>query len=148
MPTIVCPSCGHIAEFDAMRRAADEFCRTCDFPLFWARADQPAFDQAAADAASRRRLPGSAGRQTMASKVCPECGELNPTEVRYCIRCGNDFTPPPPPPPAPDPEPTPVEIELPPPPPPPPLEVVEPDQSLWWIFGLVALGILAILLVA
>jgi hypothetical protein len=144
MPTIVCPSCSQVAEFDAMRRASEEFCRNCDFPLFWARSE--ALSVATNDEdASRRRLPGAAGRLTLGSKVCPECGEMNLLDVRYCIRCNNDFDPPPPPPPPP-PAPEPVVIELPPPPPPP--LPPEPDHSIWWILALVAVGVLAMVLVS
>ena len=36
MAEIVCPECGQVTTLTAIRRAADEFCAHCDYPLFWA----------------------------------------------------------------------------------------------------------------
>ena len=36
MADIVCPECGLVTSLTAIRRAADEFCAHCDYPLFWA----------------------------------------------------------------------------------------------------------------
>ena len=41
MAEIVCPECGQVTELPAIRRSADEFCRHCDYPLFWAPAAVP-----------------------------------------------------------------------------------------------------------
>ena len=113
MPTVVCPSCGQVSEFETFKRAADEFCSNCDYPLFWSRAEVPTLDNAGGVDTSRRRLPGAAGRVAAGVKVCPSCGEHNLIDVRFCIRCHFDWDPPPPPP---EPEPIPVmEVPLPPP---------------------------------
>ncbi|HTH04883.1 MAG TPA: hypothetical protein VL916_03395 [Ilumatobacteraceae bacterium] len=145
MPSVVCPSCGQVSEFETMRREPDEFCSNCDFPLFWARADLVAADAGPIDT-SRRRLPGAGGRSSINTKACPGCGEMNQHDVRYCIRCGLDFSPPPPPPPQPDPTPTPVLIELPPPPTPAPLPPPEPDYSFWWVLGMVGVSLVGVVL--
>lgn len=126
MITITCPDCGNAAMFESMRRGADEFCPNCDFPLFWAKSDVPAGTLGDLVDATRRRLPGTGGRTTIGTRVCPECAELNRLSATHCIRCGADLDPPPPPPP-PEPEPEPVVVFVPPPPPPPPA----PTWPLW-----------------
>lgn len=131
MPRVQCPSCSQEAEFESMQRSAEEFCTNCDFPLFWARNDLPRVEAVDAADSTRRRLPGAAGRVTSGHKPCPECREPNLLDVRYCIRCGADFSPPPPRP-APVVEPVVVYVE----PPPPPLPL-EPDTP-WWNLAVVA----------
>jgi hypothetical protein len=137
MPTtITCPDCGDIAEFDALRREATEFCPSCDFPLFWARPDGPHLVSLDSVDTSRRRLPGTAGRMTIGNRVCPACGEQNPFGITNCIRCDSLLDPPPP-------EPV---IEL--PPPPPPVVIIEPQRNWWpWILGGVTAALLLILLI-
>ena len=78
MPDIVCPGCSRVTQLVAVRRAADEFCSHCDYPLFWAPTAVPMATPGASNLATLRRLPGAGGRQRVGSKVCPECGELNP----------------------------------------------------------------------
>lgn len=134
MPDIVCPECGQVTHLVAVRRSADEFCGHCDFPLFWAPTAVPMAEPGASNLATLRRLPGAGGRQRVGSKVCPECGELNPLVETYCIRCQADLDPKPAPPPAPEPEP--VVLEVPPPPPP-------PAQPWWWPWGVVG-GVVAV----
>lgn len=90
-----------------MKRAADEFCASCDFPLFWAKRDEPADvhdDESAEDralAAAVRRRPGAAGRQVLVGEPCPVCSELNTPQAVLCHRCGAEMRPAPAPPPAP-----------------------------------------------
>ena len=36
MPDLTCPECGQVTTLETVRRAADEFCPHCDYPLFWA----------------------------------------------------------------------------------------------------------------
>ncbi len=63
MPEITCPSCGTVSRLDQLRRSADEFCRVCDYPLFWARSTEFATAGVGeANGDSLRRLPGIAGR--------------------------------------------------------------------------------------
>lgn len=135
MPDIVCPECGHEASFVAIRRSSDEFCPQCDYPLFWAPAAVPMATPGSSNLATLRRLPGAGGRQRVGSKVCPECGELNPVTETHCIRCGSDLDPKPLPEPTPEPIRT---VMLPPPPAPPP----EPTRPWWVIPALVVLGVL------
>jgi len=126
MTTITCPDCGYQADFERMRRGADEFCPNCDFPLFWAKSDLPMGTLEESVDATRRRLPGAGGRATIGSRTCPECTELNRLSATHCIRCGADLDPPPMP--EPEPEPEPIVVELPPPPPPP---APAPTWPLW-----------------
>jgi uncharacterized paraquat-inducible protein A len=132
MPDIVCPECGQVAQLVAIRHAADEFCTKCDYPLFWAPSAVPTSSPGSSNMATMRRLPGAGGRQRVGSKVCPECGELNPLAESYCIRCTADLDPKPPPPPEPEPEPI---VFVPPPPEPEPAP--EPPWWPWPAIGLV-----------
>lgn len=144
MPRVSCPSCGLEAEFASMQRSADEFCTNCDYPLFWARNDLGLVPTSESTDATRRRLPGAAGRAAAGHKSCPECQEPNLLAVRYCIRCGADFDPPPPPPP---PEPVVVFVAPEPEPAPEPL----PEESPWWslaVVGLILVGVILSVLIA
>ena len=126
MTTITCPECGEISTFETMRRTADEFCPKCDFPLFWAKSDHlGGLDDGSAAANARRRLPGTGGRVTIGSIICPECTEHNALQATHCSHCGADLDPQPEPEPEPEPEP------LPPPPPPRPPSPPAPTWPLW-----------------
>ena len=113
---ITCPECGEMAMVDPGHRLADDFCRKCDFPLFWARATVilPSGEETGA---SLRRLPGTVGRAATAFIPCPHCGEPNSPIAEICVRCAlsmHPVAPPPPEPvyipePEPEPEPEPVE---------------------------------------
>jgi len=140
MPTITCPDCGQVTEVEALRRGADEFCSHCDYPLFWARVDGGTFMPVEDNEATRRRLPGTGGRMTVGSRVCPVCAEQNPLSRTHCLRCGSLLDPPPPE------EPVIVE-ELPPPPPPPEPEPVVEVKRPWWPWALVAAVVVAIVVV-
>jgi len=129
MADLTCPECGTVTELPAIRRAADEFCRHCDYPLFWTPSAVPAAVGGATADATLRRLPGAGGRQRIGSKVCPECGELNPLGETACLRCGADLD-------ARAPEPV---FELPEPEPEPVVEPEpEPGTPWWWWAVLVA----------
>ena len=131
---ISCPECGELAEVQPGRRRSEDFCRRCDFPLFWARAAviSPFGEEASA---SLRRLPGTVGRAATAGIACPHCGEPNSPAALICVRCGGDMHPvvPPPPPP--------VVVYQPPPPPPPPV----PEKTSW--LWLIIIGICLVLIV-
>jgi hypothetical protein len=123
MADIACPECGLVTSLIAIRRAAEEFCPHCDYPLFWAPTAVPLAIGSAASDATLRRLPGAGGRVLIGTLVCPECGEHNPMSGVDCIRCNSPLfpiyeepQPEPPPPPLP-------------PPPPPPAEA----RSWWWL---------------
>ena len=88
MADIVCPECGLVTSLTAIRRAADEFCTHCDYPLFWAPTALPLVAGSAPSDATLRRLPGAGGRLTIGTLVCPQCGELNPMTETLCIRDG------------------------------------------------------------
>jgi hypothetical protein len=127
MADIVCPECGQVTSLVAIRRAAEEFCKHCDYPLFWAPTAVPLVAGSASSDATLRRLPGAGGRMLIGTLVCPTCGELNPMSEVDCIRCGDPLFPV-------EEEPEP---EPPPPPPPPPPPEPEP-RSLWWLWVLIA----------
>jgi hypothetical protein len=121
--SVTCPSCGTVSYFDQLRRDAQEFCRRCDYPLFWVRSGDavlPPSDEGGD--AGLRRLPGAGGRQAVASLGCPQCNEPNLYTAVLCIRCGADLRPAPPPPP-----PVAPVVEEPPPPAPEP----EPIPPIW-----------------
>jgi hypothetical protein len=136
---VVCPECGTSATITVNRREAQDFCRRCDFPLFWTPAAivLDASSSTASDAL--RRLPGTAGRVTVGKLDCPHCAESNPVTNTHCVRCQGDLHPVlPPPPPAP--------AVLAPPPDEPEPEPVK--GTPWWVWAGIGLTVLlAIVLV-
>lgn len=133
---VVCPECGASAIVTLNRRESVDFCRNCDYPLFWTPATvlRSASDRSTDE--TLRRLPGTVGRATVASQPCPHCAEPNALSAQVCVRCGRPMQiveQPAPPPPAP--------VYVPPPPQP---EYVEPKRGIaWWVWALVALGVVA-----
>jgi hypothetical protein len=122
----VCPECGTSATVTLNRRDAADFCRNCDFPLFWTPSAILREAGSATADDSLRRLPGTVGRATLASLACPHCAEPNPLTAQVCVRCGR-----------------PMQVEAPPPPPtvyipPPPVPVEpEPERGIpWWVWAL------------
>ena len=119
-----CPQCGTSGSVDFARRDAADFCRTCDYPLFWSR-DRiipPASDMEGD--AGLRRLPGTVGHASLAALACPVCDEPNQPNALTCVRCGADMHPTviePEPEREPEPEPEPE-----------PLPEVEPEGPSWW----------------
>lgn len=135
MPEISCPECGQVTMLVAVQRAAGEFCPHCDYPLFWAPSGVAVTAVGApASNSTLRRLPGAGGRMRIGTRVCPECGELNPMGGTHCIRCTADLDPKPPEPPPP---PKPIPVAPPPPPPPPP-------PRPWWPWALLALAFIVV----
>jgi ribosomal protein L40E len=133
MAEITCPECGHQTELVSIRRSSEEFCTHCDFPLFWVSSNVPTTTKGANSDSTLRRLPGAGGRNRVGSKVCPECGELNPLGTTHCIRCTAELDPKPAPPPV-------VVVAAPPPPPPPePEPEPEPITTPWWWWPAAAL---------
>jgi len=128
MPDIVCPECSQVTSLVAVRRAAEEFCTQCDYPLFWAPSAIPMASPGSSNAATMRRLPGAAGRRQIGTRVCPSCGELNPLKETHCVRCTVELDPKP----VVEPEPVPVVRMLEPEPVP---EVVL--ERPWWIWLLI-----------
>lgn len=138
--TATCPACGTVGTVDYARRDATGFCAACDFPLFWSKdrilpmsADGPA-------PGALRRLPGTAGREALASLLCPQCDEPNPATGELCVRCGAVLRP------VAVVEPEPVLVFE---PEPEPEAEPEPERS-WWPFvvaGVLAVVALAILLI-
>jgi hypothetical protein len=123
---VTCPECGTVARVAVNRRESHDFCATCDFPLFWTPNAVVLGDPDLRAQASLRRLPGTAGRQSVGSLACPSCAEANPITNVLCLRCGADLHPvAAPPPPAPEP------LRLPEPEP-----VPEPEPSRWWLWVL------------
>jgi hypothetical protein len=128
MPDIVCPECSQVTSLVAVRRAAEEFCTQCDYPLFWAQSAIPMASPGSSNAATMRRLPGAAGRRQVGTRVCPSCGELNPLKETHCVRCTIELDPKP----VVEPEPVPVVRIL----EPEPVVEVVPERP-WWIWLLV-----------
>jgi len=65
---VTCPECGQLATVNMARRSADDFCRNCDFPLFWAKGTVIT-PEGQETRASLRRLPGTVGRAGTASLI-------------------------------------------------------------------------------
>jgi hypothetical protein len=130
--SVTCPSCGTVGEVDPLRRSAQDFCGSCEYPLFWAveRVALPVEDRSED---SLRRLPGTAGRAVLASLRCPHCTEPNVPSATLCVRCGAELRPKPV-----------VVVQA---PAPEPVVVVAPPPAghPWWHW---AIGIAAIVLVA
>ncbi|HWL41337.1 MAG TPA: hypothetical protein VNQ73_00235 [Ilumatobacter sp.] len=141
MADVTCPECGTVTELPAIRRAADEFCRHCDYPLFWTPSAAPMTSPGGNAATALRRLPGAGGRQRIGSKDCPACGELNPLGATDCLRCGANLDPKPP---------EPVVEELPPPAPEPEPEPVKRTPWWWWLVlaGVVTAAVVAAVVIA
>jgi hypothetical protein len=143
MPDITCPKCQRQTELVSIRRSSEEFCRHCDYPLFWVPSEVPATSRGVNSDTTLRRLPGAGGRHRVGSKVCPDCGELNPLGETYCLRCRAELDPkpvvapvmvvPPPPPPPPEPEPEPVPILTP---------------WWWWASAALLISLIAIPIIA
>ena len=139
MPTVVCPNCKKVYEFDSVRRAASEFCTdpTCDYPLFWSVPERAALVGGNGESDSHRRLPGTGGKMTIGFRQCPVCEEHNSMGAKHCIHCGASLDKPPPPRTVVVSSPAPAPVEAPPP--------AEPMP--WLVLALVVLaGILAVLL--
>ncbi|HEY3737415.1 MAG TPA: hypothetical protein VGL26_08210 [Jatrophihabitans sp.] len=128
---VTCPECGTTAMITLNRREAKDFCRNCDFPLFWTPSAIQREADGAAAAETLRRLPGTAGRATVASVQCPHCAEPNAITALVCIRCGLSMVLQAAPPPL-----EPIYA-----PPPVPVVVEEPNKPVpWWVWALIAAG--------
>lgn len=135
---VSCPQCGEGATIDPTHRRAEDFCRKCDFPLFWARSAVMTVESNRTGA-SLRRLPGTVGRAATASVACPHCGEPNSPIAEYCVRCSQpmvivEL--------APEPEPEVAYV----PPPPEPEPEPEPEPSATWVI-VVCMVIIVIIVV-
>ena len=128
---IICPECGTAAVVTLNRRDSADFCRQCDFPLFWTPTAIVRDDAARLSDESLRRLPGTVGRVTVASIPCPHCAEPNLLSAQTCVRCGLPMRVV-----AAAPEPEPVYVA-----PPPALEPEpEPDKRVpWWVWAAIAI---------
>lgn len=125
---IICPECGTAAVVTLNRRDSSDFCRQCDFPLFWTPTAIVRDDAARLSDESLRRLPGTVGRVTVASIPCPHCAEPNLLSAQTCVRCGLPMRVS-----APAPEPQPVVVA------PPPVEP-EPEKRVpWWVWAAIAI---------
>jgi len=136
---VTCPECGQMATVDMARRQAEDFCRNCDYPLFWANSTVIA-PSGEDTGASLRRLPGTVGRAATAALLCPHCGEPNSPIAQICIRCALSLHPVE----IPEPEPVVVIPEPEPAPEPPP----EPVFEWWWLALIgICIAILVIMII-
>jgi len=137
---LTCPECGTSATVTVNRRDAADFCRSCDYPLFWTPS-RVIYDSVGRHSADEtlRRLPGTVGQVTVASLPCPHCAEPNALSAQVCVRCHRPMQlvePDPLPPP-----PEPVYA-----PPPLPAVYVEPERRTpWWVWALLAFGVAALI---
>lgn len=129
---VTCPECGTVATITVNRREAEDFCRRCDFPLFWTPAAIVLDTSSSSASEALRRLPGTAGRVSVGKIACPHCAESNPATSTHCLRCHGDLHPVVPPPP-----PAPVALAAPEPPAPAP----EPRRTPWWVWAGLALTV-------
>ena len=121
---VTCPECGTVAMVALTRRDSDDFCRQCDYPLFWTPS-KIVLESGSTTGDSLRRLPGTSGRVMVASVPCPHCAEGNLLTAVLCARCGGDMNPP---------VPAPVVAAA---PPPPPAPAPAPKQPVpWWVWAL------------
>jgi hypothetical protein len=131
---VTCPECGTVATISVNRREAQDFCRRCDFPLFWTPA-AIVMDAASGPASEAlRRLPGTGGKVTVGKLECPHCHESNPVTNSHCLRCSGDLHPVAPPPP-----PAPVVLAPPPEPEPEPVK-----KTPWWLYAGIGLTLLVL----
>ncbi len=137
---VTCPECGQLATVNMARRSADDFCRNCDFPLFWAKGTVIA-PEGEETGASLRRLPGTVGRAATAALICPHCAEPNAPTAEICVRCALALHPVDIPEPVPVPEPI-ISFEPEPEPEPEPA----PKFDWWWVVA-VAMAIIAVALI-
>lgn len=131
---LTCPECGTVASVTLNRRDATDFCRSCDYPMFWTPARVYTDNMARAAQEALRRLPGTVGRATVASRTCPHCAEPNALSAQFCVRCGLDMDP-----------------VIAAPPPVPVLEYIEPPAEPepergvpWWVWALLVIGLTAV----
>ncbi len=134
---VTCPECGQLATVNMARRSSDDFCRNCDFPLFWAKGTVIA-PEGQETGASLRRLPGTVGRAATASLICPHCAEPNSPTAEICVRCALSLHPIEIPEPEPEPEPI-IVFEPDPEPEPEPA----PGFDGWWVVA----GVMALIAV-
>ncbi|HET9059770.1 MAG TPA: hypothetical protein VFN61_07600 [Acidimicrobiales bacterium] len=91
---VVCPTCNTVSHLSDVTRDSDSFCRTCDYPLFWARQTTFAATKIdLTDGPGLRRLPGTEGWAVSERIVCPTCSEPNLVAETMCVRCGSDLRP-------------------------------------------------------
>jgi hypothetical protein len=137
--TVTCPECGAPAAVAVNRRDAHDFCARCDYPLFWTPSRVLQGNSSGTNDMALRRLPGTVGRATIASRDCPHCAEPNTVTAQICVRCGLSMFPV-----AEVPVPVPVPVYVPPPPPP-----YEPPKShvAWWVWVLLYLAVAATVVV-
>jgi hypothetical protein len=134
---VTCPSCATPARVNTTRREADDFCVQCEYPLFWA-VERPAPTAASGlTDTGLRRLPGTAGRAVLAFLNCPVCTEPNPPASVHCSRCGSELRPA-----------AVVAVVEPEPVPEPVVELVPARRRNWWVIGLAAATVLALLVLA
>jgi hypothetical protein len=133
---VTCSNCGTVGMLTPNRRDSTDFCVKCDYPLFWVPS-RIVLDASTTADGSLRRLPGTVGRATIASLVCPHCAENNAPSAELCVRCGKPLRPVAPPPPVP--------VYVPPPPLPEPVYEPVRRTTPWWVWALLVLAVVGAL---
>jgi hypothetical protein len=136
--TVTCPACGTTASVAMNRRDATDFCAKCDYPLFWTPSNVVHGGPADTNDLALRRLPGTVGRATIASRDCPHCAEPNTVTAQVCVRCHGPMFP------VAEPEPIPVPVYV---PPPPPVYEEPKPRVAWWVWALLYLVVAATVVV-
>ena len=139
---VTCPECGQLATVNMARRSAEDFCRNCDFPLFWAKGTV-IVPEDQETGASLRRLPGTVGRAATAALICPHCAEPNAPTAQICVRCALSLHPVD----IPEPEPAPPPLIMFEPAPEPAAEPAPAPGFDWWWIVAVVMAVIAITLI-
>lgn len=86
MSGLACPRCGAAHAGAVADRGAEDFCGSCDFPLFFVPVPPPADPPAAEAAAVTAPVAVVA---VAALRPCPSCLEPNDPAGVFCTRCGH-----------------------------------------------------------
>lgn len=99
MSALLCPRCGTEHDAAVEGRSADDFCPSCDYPLFFAAIPAPA-PAPAAEAEAPPPPPTAPTTATAttepvpvvvpaALRPCPACTEPNDVATVFCVTCGH-----------------------------------------------------------